>query len=312
MRPPEEIFIKDFLPSLRGALAHSLRSRGYSQPKIATFLNVTQAAVSKYLSTRPSVYLSRLEEIGIPRGDVEALIDSLTAEASSGPIRATQALMSTWVGLLSRRYLCEYHRRLYPELADCEICISLGESLSPERAEVIRHLEEGVRMLEENPLIVYLAPEIGINIAEALREPSGVNDVAAVPGRIVKVRSSLRAVSRPSFGASRHLASILLSIIPARRGIRAVMNIRHDESVERALRELGIRYATTKHEKTQITEEEITRAVSMAVIGGRDVECVVDEGGVGFEPSTYIFAGDAIEAVRKASLIARAALAGRL
>ena len=50
MRPPCEIVQRDFLKAVRTFVARSLRDEGFSQTEIASKMDLTQAAVSKYLN----------------------------------------------------------------------------------------------------------------------------------------------------------------------------------------------------------------------------------------------------------------------
>jgi predicted fused transcriptional regulator/phosphomethylpyrimidine kinase/predicted transcriptional regulator len=305
MRPPEEIFWKEFLPNLRGILAHVLRSRNYSQPRIASFLNVTQAAVSNYLSTDQEQYRSRLESLGIPWADLAALIDSLVIDAAAGPIKSTHTLMTAWRNYLSKGYLCDYHRHLYPELGECQICLLMEAALTPERLNVLRRLEEALDMLEDYPIVAYLSPEVSINIAEALPDADSIEDIAAFPGRIVRIKSTLRAVSKPTFGGSHHLASILLAVMRYNRNFRSVMNIKYDESLEESLRILDMRYAETKPQGVTRSEKDVVSAVEEVLRKDSAVEVVIDRGGIGLEPATYVFGANAIDVVKKVVKIAR-------
>ena len=300
------------LPNLRGVLAHRLRSLGYPQSKIARTLNVTQPSVSGYLSAKESRFVEDLLKLGIPREDLEALIDSLVRSAELGPTKMTETLVTAWRQLLSSGKLCGYHRSMYPELADCDVCVRLGSSIDPERASVLQRLERAVQMLESSPIAHHLVPEVSTNVAESAREPRELNDVAAVPGRIVRVGGALRAVGRPSFGTSKHLASLLLKA--KRNGISwsAVVNIRFDEDVLRALRETGMKYAVTRYPAgSPRSEEEVVEAVVEALRRDPGIEVVLDAGGPGLEPAAYVFGNDSVDAVNRVLKVARAYVAVR-
>lgn len=300
------------LPNLRGVLAHRLRSLGYPQSKIARTLNVTQPSVSGYLSAKESRFVEDLLRLGIPREDLEALVDSLVRSAELGPTKMTETLVTAWRQLLSSGKLCGYHRSMYPELADCDVCVRLGSSIDPERASVLQRLERAVQMLESSPIAHHLVPEVSTNVAESAREPRELNDVAAVPGRIVRVGGALRAVGRPSFGTSKHLASLLLKAKRNGIGWSAVVNIRFDEDVLRALRETGMKYALTRYPAgSPRSEEEVVEAVVEALRRDPGIEVVLDAGGPGLEPAAYVFGNDSVDAVNRVLGVARAYVAVR-
>jgi predicted fused transcriptional regulator/phosphomethylpyrimidine kinase len=167
-------------------------------------------------------------------------------------------------------------------------------------------------MLESSPIAHHLVPEVSTNVAESVREPKELNDVAAVPGRIVRVGSALRAVGRPSFGTSKHLASLLLKAKRNGIGWSAVVNIRFDEDVLRALRETGMKYAVTTYPAgSPRSEEEVVEAVVEALRRDPGIEVVLDAGGPGLEPAAYVFGKDSVDAVARVLKIARAYVAVR-
>ncbi|MEM3774960.1 MAG: bifunctional hydroxymethylpyrimidine kinase/phosphomethylpyrimidine kinase, partial [Candidatus Bathyarchaeia archaeon] len=54
------------------------------------------------------------------------------------------------------------------------------------RYEVLLNLEEAKNLLETHPEVAELIPEVGMNVAMAVRYAESVNDVAAIDGRIVR------------------------------------------------------------------------------------------------------------------------------
>lgn len=109
-----------------------------------------------------------------------------------------------------------------------------------ERYAVLRDVREAVRILEANPEAATLTPEVQINIGMALSYASNYNDVAAVPGRIVKTDQGLRASGSPWFGASRHVARTIMAIMRHDPKVRAGMNIRYSEELVRICEGLGL------------------------------------------------------------------------
>ncbi|MGB9672388.1 MAG: bifunctional hydroxymethylpyrimidine kinase/phosphomethylpyrimidine kinase, partial [Candidatus Norongarragalinales archaeon] len=81
------------------------------------------------------------------------------------------------------------------------------------RYEVLLNLEEAKSLLERRPEITTLIPEVGMNVAMAARNAEGVDDVAAIDGRIVRTLNGVRAAGNPKFGCSRHLAKYLVEVV---------------------------------------------------------------------------------------------------
>ncbi len=93
------------------------------------------------------------------------------------------------------------------------------------RYEVLQALQEaGARLVQEDlsPLI----PEVMSNLAYALPYARGPEDVAAFPGRILKTPTGPYIPLPPEFGASRHLASIVLTAMARRPQLRAALNLK--------------------------------------------------------------------------------------
>jgi len=95
-----------------------------------------------------------------------------------------------------------------------------------EKEEVLRTLENAVRMLLEgmDPLLI---PEVGSNIAYALAHARTPGDVAAVEGRIVRLKGRAHAVGPVAFGASDHVARIVLTAMKFDPEVRCAANIRY-------------------------------------------------------------------------------------
>ncbi|MEM0445139.1 MAG: thiamine-phosphate synthase family protein [Nitrososphaerota archaeon] len=305
MRPPEEVLLKYLLPNIRGLLAHMLRERGYSQSRISAILGVSQAAVSGYLSEAPDTFLERLKSYGVPDEECNLLINSLIASAQEGPERLTHVLLLAWRRLLSNGYICRIHRDLYPELIDCEICLDLEGGQTPERERILEELKLASEEVEKSAELLLLYPEVSINIAMALENPSSLNDVAAFPGRLVRVGSRVVPVSRPTFGSSRHLASILLGVTRVVREKRCAMNLKLVEGVEDAISKAGYLYVRTTPTNKVRSEDDVVFDVIESVKREPRADAVLDEGGLGLEPALYIFGESPNVVVKKSITIAR-------
>ncbi|MEM2910579.1 MAG: thiamine-phosphate synthase family protein [Nitrososphaerota archaeon] len=289
---------------MRGLVALELRKSGLSQSRIATLLGITQAAVSLYLSRDAAHYKKRLQSIGVPLEEVEKLVKLVSNDILESMGKANETFYAFWKGMLSKGLLCDYHRSMYPSLSDCDVCLKAPAYPSVEHAEVLRDLEHAIHMLEGSGYFVRLIPEVAVNIAMSLKNAVSEIDVAAVPGRIVALRDRPKTMSRPEFGASKHMARVLLRVRTIRNDIRAVMNMKYDEDIEGAAKRLGMNIAYT--EKGNIIDEEaVIEAVATAFKKYGELDVVFDKGGMGLEPMTYIFGKSATDVVKKALRIAR-------
>jgi len=117
--------------------------------------------------------------------------------------------------------------------------LGLGKGIGPtnpsayvlremERHRVIQELKRAVEILEGEKL-GHLIPEVSSNLGYALPFAEGIEDVAAFPGRIVRFKDSVATHSDPEFGASRHVANIILTVMKFNPEYCSAMNIRYSK-----------------------------------------------------------------------------------
>ncbi len=184
------------------------------------------------------------------------------------------------------------------------------------RDAVLERLREAWEILEAgNP--AGLVPEVQSNLAEAVDGAVGFDDVAAFPGRIVRCEGRIRRLDGPRFGASRHMAKILLA--SARRGspFQAVMNIRYGADVLAACRATGLAVEgfsrADEPEEVKRTEGSSLEWGTGAVLDrcDRAPDAIFDEGDLGKEPMVRIFGTDAPDVARRVVAVARALESGK-
>jgi len=308
MFPPCEMMVKDFLPSVRGLLIHSLRGAGYSQSSIARFLGVTQSAVSQCLSKDEKHYVSSLLSMGLKKEEVETLVNLLMEDITKSPERANETLYSFWNTLLSEGRLCDFHRSIYPQLSSCEICLTpISKHIHDvDKLEVLKTLEEAVFRIEQSNFFKYIMPQVSVNVVYSIKNPSSIHDVAGVPGRIVKVGERVKAVGKPIFGASQHMANVLLAVNSFKRSVRAAINIRNDDKVKQVIREVNLPHAVVESRGGRLAEDDVISSVAEAYRRLDTIPAAVfHDGGLGYEPATYIFGENPIQVTLIAENVAR-------
>ncbi len=112
-----------------------------------------------------------------------------------------------------------------------------------DREPVLRALQEGVRSLCLG-MDVRLIPEVGSNIAYALPAARDPGQVAAVEGRIVRLSGRPHAVGEVSFGASDHVARIVLTAMRFDPQVRCAANICYSPATVRMLEEMLLEVCT--------------------------------------------------------------------
>jgi predicted fused transcriptional regulator/phosphomethylpyrimidine kinase/predicted transcriptional regulator len=295
---PLEIARECFLSPLRSEIAAALRRRGWSQGEIAKVLGVTQVAVSKLLREARK---GRLREVGIDDLEAELLVAAAVDLTEKGELELASALLHRyWLLVSASGGACDAHRRMGWALLECAACArALHPKLAPAKAVALADLERAVLLAELSPNLAALAPEVLVNVARAAPGAVSLRDVAAVPGRLARVGGRLVARRRPRFGASRHLAEVLLA-----SGYAACINVKYNKDVERALEELGFEKFVFSSERYR-GPNPAAAAVREARERGELPRVAVDLGGRGVEPVTYIFGGSAVEVVLAAERVAR-------
>jgi hydroxymethylpyrimidine/phosphomethylpyrimidine kinase len=197
--------------------------------------------------------------------------------------------------------------------------LSLGKGTGPtnpsayvlremERYRVIRDLKRAVEILKEEK-IGYLIPEVSSNIGYALPQAEGIGDVAAFPGRIVRFKDSVATHSDPEFGASRHVASIILTVIKFDPEYCSAMNIRYSKETLAQLRRKNflVGHFDRMLEPKRVKEEEgssLEWGVGEVLKRMKRVpDFIYDEGDVGKEPMIRVLGknpGDVVEKILKA------------
>jgi len=306
--PPCEMMAKSFLPAVRGLVVYELYSRGYSQLRISFFLSLSQSAVSQMLSKPKNTYVKSLLDMGLTIEEIGSLVKLITKDLPHDPIRATLTLYAFWMDSLSRGVFCDYHRRMYPQLSTCEICLHKKLDINDvDRAQLLAKLEKAVSMIEEARYFVNVMPQVAVNIVESIKNAKTLEDVAGIPGRIVVIRDRPKAVSRPEFGGSKHLARVLLAAKKNAPNVNSAINLKFDEFVQEAVGSLGLRYSETSKKVVEgrNMEDLVIESISEEFEKDPFLDVVFDRGGYGLEPITYVFAEDSIKVVEKALKIAR-------
>lgn len=126
-----------------------------------------------------------------------------------------------------------------------------------ERYQIIKDLKEAYKLLKEED-IHDLIPEVQSNLVFALKNADSAEEVAGFPGRIIKVNEDITTVSAPEFGASRHMANLILETMKYSPKTRSVMNIKYSKLAVRACKDLqyNLSFIDRKKEPKSLKEKE--------------------------------------------------------
>lgn len=96
---------------------------------------------------------------------------------------------------------------------------------------VLGNLVIALTMLENCPEFALLIPEVRVNLVYALPGAKARQDVAAVEGRITAVRGLPRASGLPAFGASDHMARLIIEARKYDPAVNAGINFKCDDEI---------------------------------------------------------------------------------
>jgi hydroxymethylpyrimidine/phosphomethylpyrimidine kinase len=157
--------------------------------------------------------------------------------------------------------------------------------------------------------MVELIPEVQMNIGYAVSNPKGTEDVAAYPGRIGRCQGRVVTKGEPQFGASSHVARMILSCMKHFPFVRACANIRYSKEVlDRAEdKGMGIIFMDGPEEPKSLKEMEKTGLdllVTKALEGATTPpDIIYDLAPIGKEPMIRLFARDPEELLHKMEMI---------
>jgi hydroxymethylpyrimidine/phosphomethylpyrimidine kinase len=173
-----------------------------------------------------------------------------------------------------------------------------------ERYRVVRELKRAMEILKREE-IGHLIPEVSSNLGYALPFAEGVEDVAAFPGRIVRFKDSVTTYSDPEFGASQHVANIILTVMKFDSDYCSAMNIRYSRETVTQLKKKGFLVGRFERrgEPRKVKEREgssLEWGVGEVLRKMRGVpDFICDEGGVGKEPMIRVLGKNPMEVVQK-------------
>jgi hydroxymethylpyrimidine kinase/phosphomethylpyrimidine kinase len=175
--------------------------------------------------------------------------------------------------------------------------------------EVIRSLRVAIDRLKGEEDIGELIPEVSSNLGYALPFAQNKWDVAAVPGRIIRLGKTVATVDAPEFGASQHIASIILTVMRYDPSFRSAINVRFSPTILQACREGGLHLLgfDRRQEPQEVKEREGSSLVwgieKVLTEAGEVPDVVYDEGGWGKEPMLRILGKDPGEVAQKVIVI---------
>ena len=77
----------------------------------------------------------------------------------------------------------------------------------------IENITRALEIIQNSNQFAELIPEVRSNLVMAKKNAFTINDVAGVPGRITTVNGKAKAFMKPDWGASSHMARLILEVM---------------------------------------------------------------------------------------------------
>ncbi|MBI4639329.1 MAG: bifunctional hydroxymethylpyrimidine kinase/phosphomethylpyrimidine kinase [Candidatus Tectomicrobia bacterium] len=175
------------------------------------------------------------------------------------------------------------------------------------RYAAIVEIERALDRLREGR-IGTLTPEVQSNLGFAIPHAESADDVVAIPGRIVRVGDEIKTVAAPKFGASRHIANIILTVMKFNPEKRAAMNIRYAPEIVDVCRKLNMAVASfSRSDEPEVVKKREGSSLEWGTETaikqfGSVPDIIYDLGDIGKEPMIRVIGetpGDVAEKVLK-------------
>lgn len=171
--------------------------------------------------------------------------------------------------------------------------------IEAQKAAMLEELEEAAARLEQM-MDSTLLPEVGTNMGYAVLGALEPEEVAAFDGRIVRCGTRARRVGCARFGASKHVARIVLAMSSRDPEARCALNIKHSEDNLALCRKARLSVASFDRAKEPKGVSSMTWGVLDAIDRRGSVpDIIFDRGGVGKEPMIRLLGGSPQEVLFK-------------
>lgn len=176
-----------------------------------------------------------------------------------------------------------------------------------EKYTVLTELQKSVDQLNDIPNFVRLIPETKSNFVYSTNDPTSLDDIAGVAGRITGDNSHIHYPNVVKFGVSQHVSRALLTAQKINRKYRSALNIRNTSQIRSVCNKMFECSAyERKHEPVNIKNKEgysIVWGINEAFRSKPELEIVYHSGDIGKEPMILIFGQSPDVVLKKVRLI---------
>jgi hydroxymethylpyrimidine/phosphomethylpyrimidine kinase len=182
----------------------------------------------------------------------------------------------------------------------------MDASTEQEKDVILGNLVRAVQILESSEYFGLLMPEVRVNLVYSMENATSPKDVAGIDGRITLVSGRVKAAGYPKFGASDHMARLMIEVRKYDRRYRAGINFAWTPEISTFLEEyckkMGWDYAGIDR---SLEPKEFSSVEGMSMpwkiktlvemCGGKVPKIFYEGPGLGKEPLTVLLGKDAVE-----------------
>ena len=259
-----------WIERLHMQLARNLRAASWSQAEIAEILGSTQSTISRMAHRQLPVMAGTSDESTIDgwAHEISMALRQLGPKAKPSRTRFVMEIA------FAPGQVLRFDKSLTGTDLDSD----------QEQTSLLKRLEWAVSRIDVNKLKLQM-PAVGMNIACCLESSRSSSEVAAFPGKVTIVENKLRHHETPSFGASNHLANMLLLARRNDKDKTAILNIHtgnDNDAIQNMCEDLDL---------------NLTFAPKGELVPHQGIDVILDEGAFGWEPALYILAHNPLELV---------------
>jgi len=182
----------------------------------------------------------------------------------------------------------------------------MDTSTEREKDIILGNLVRAVQILESSEHFGFLMPEVRVNLVYSMESASSPEDVAGIDGRITLVGGRAKAAGYPRFGASDHMARLIIEVRKYDRRYRAGINFAWTPEISAFLEEYckkmgwdyaGIDRSLEPKEFSSVEGRSMPWKIKTLVekCGGKVPKVFYEGPGLGKEPLTILLGRDAVE-----------------
>lgn len=175
--------------------------------------------------------------------------------------------------------------------------------------EILR-VQKALVILQNADHMAELIPEVRSNLVMAKETAKTLDDVVGVPGRITTVKDRVRAFLKPEWGASSHMARLVLEVMKHDPKRRSAINLRYHPAIIEICEKLGLKVsfynrAMESDELRHVEGHTIQWGVEQAIQRiGEVPDVIYHTGDWGKEPIIALIGCDPVDVAKMAVCIA--------